>query len=558
MVSGVSYQRVGASNELNGLLFKYKIAKAITLMSLAAVIVMAVCSLVFPDIIRGDRVMADEKTSAAEGNANHSGGLKINDECTLPDTIVLATSEDGSYTPPPPDHSLLEAVEYVSETDRAAYCKGWDPKKGFTDEIPYNVDGECGNWQEKYTALHQRRMEQLERIKAGDFDSFKNEQDKPLYISYLCKEVPTVGNRGCGGLADRMSGMISTFFYALLTDRAYLSHWADGNPVPLEVLFGQPHVNWTYDPQEMRTIFDQKDNALLGYQPVDTLNQKYPSLKDIIFPDGPTQDFKDLWTGTYVEARSNRAYIVRTFKESSVYPKILADMGLDKINTFGCLTDYLFRPTIGSRRFINAYKYLFQMKSVLSIGMQIRTDDNAIVNPQWDKNDLKKWDYFLTCANQLAQVKRQPHHKRVVYFLVTDSAKLRSHFVSMNNDRDLAKEFVKDGYDSTSMVVTGLPIEHIEPQQVAKYINVTDPKAVSLQSMTPGVNSALIENWLLGYTDYRLISQQGYGKLAAFHAKSDDSTISMPRVTSKHRAPDCSKPEALTSYDWLSTQWSLG
>lgn len=46
-------------------------------------------------------------------------------------------------------------------------------------------------------------------------------------------------------------------------------------------------------------------------------------------------------------------------------------MGLDKENTFGCLTDYLFRPTIGSRRFINAYRDLFQMESVLSIGMQV-------------------------------------------------------------------------------------------------------------------------------------------------------------------------------------------
>lgn len=46
-------------------------------------------------------------------------------------------------------------------------------------------------------------------------------------------------------------------------------------------------------------------------------------------------------------------------------------MGLNKENTFGCLTDFLFRPTIGSRRFINAYRGLFQMDSILSIGMQV-------------------------------------------------------------------------------------------------------------------------------------------------------------------------------------------
>ncbi|KAF7731593.1 hypothetical protein EC973_009357 [Apophysomyces ossiformis] len=566
MVADVPYQRVGTNSELNGLLFKYKLAKAVTLMSLAAVIIMALSSLLFPDVVRGDKLLTDNAALRPDADTDSYGGIKTADDCRLPHKIVITQSEDGSYTPPAPHQSLLEAVNYVEKTDYAAYCASWDPSHGFSDEFPYNVDGECGNWQKKYTELHQRRMEQLERIKSGDLEDFKNEKDKPRYISYLCKEVPTNGNRGCGGLADRMSGMISTFFYALLTDRAYLAHWADGNPVPLEILFGQPNVNWTYEPQEMKHIFDKENDALLNYQQVDTLNQKYPALKGILFPDGPTQDFNNLWTGTYVEVRSNRAYIVRTFKESSIYPDILAKMGLNKINTFGCLTDYLFRPTIGSRRFINAYKHLFQMESVLSIGMQvgvgetgdIRTDDNAIVNPQFDKNDLDKWDYFLTCANQLASVKRKPHHKRVVYFLVTDSAKLRDHFVSMNADRELAKKFISDGHEDTSMVITGLPIDHIEPDQVAKYINVTDPKDVNVHSMTPGVNSAVIENWLLSYTDFRLISQQGYGKLAAFHAKSDDTTISMPRVTSKRRAPDCSKPEALTTYDWLSTQWSLG
>ena len=72
-----------------------------------------------------------------------------------------------------------------------------------------------------------------------------------------------------------------------------------------------------------------------------------------------------------MEVRSNRGYIIRTFKESAIYPRILASMGLTKQNAFGCLTDYLFRPTVGSRRFINAFRHLFEMQSVLSIGMQV-------------------------------------------------------------------------------------------------------------------------------------------------------------------------------------------
>jgi hypothetical protein len=206
-------------------------------------------------------------------------------------------------------------------------------------------------------------------------------------------------------------------------------------------------------------------------------------------------------------------------------------MGLTKENAFKCITNFLFRPTIGSRRFLNAYKRLFEMESVLSIGIQVRTDDNALANPQHDQNGLEKWGHFLKCAGELASYKKKDHHKHIVFFLVTDSAHLRNEFIALNNNRELAKTYIgEDIVDISSMVITGLPIEHIEPDQVAKYINVEEKKAVNLQRMLPGVNSAYMENWLLGETQYRVISIQGYGKMAAFYSGDDKTSISMPKV----------------------------
>lgn len=46
MVSGPGYKRLGTATD--GLLFKYKLAKALTIVSLLAVIVMAIGSLVYP------------------------------------------------------------------------------------------------------------------------------------------------------------------------------------------------------------------------------------------------------------------------------------------------------------------------------------------------------------------------------------------------------------------------------------------------------------------------------------------------------------------------------
>jgi hypothetical protein len=205
-------------------------------------------------------------------------------------------------------------------------------------------------------------------------------------------------------------------------------------------------------------------------------------------------------------------------------------VGLTKENAFGCITNFLFRPTIGSRRFLNAYKAVFEMESVLSIGIQIRTDDNAMANPQYDFEGVEKWNYFFHCAGELAEYKMESQHKHVIFFLVTDSTHLRNEFTALNNNKEVAKTLFGDIADIATMVTTGLPIEHIEPDQVAKYIDVEVKKQVNIERMLPGSNSAYMENWLLGYTQYRVISPQGYGKMAAFFSTDDKASISMPRV----------------------------
>ena len=118
--------------------------------------------------------------------------------------MYINPTEDGTYTPPSPDMSLLNAIHQASPEDIDSYCRNvYDREHGFNAATPYNENGKCGKWQDEYTALHQRRLEQLELIRNGKADEL---EETPLFISYLCKEVPVNGNRGCGGTADRMSG----------------------------------------------------------------------------------------------------------------------------------------------------------------------------------------------------------------------------------------------------------------------------------------------------------------------------------------------------------------
>lgn len=569
MALDVAYQRIQPQNDLKGsLLFKYRLAKALTLVSLFAIILMAASSIFYPNFMYSDDASVNSATQdndVGETDQTVKNAQYDDDRCFLPKVMNMPESPDGSYTPPSPHHTLLRAVGFASNEEYQNYCKKYDTVlDAYTDEWKYNENGECGNWQEKYIKLHQKDMEILSKYQHGEFPSDIDVAERPKYISYLCKEVPKDSNRGCGGLADRMGGMISTMFYALLTDRAYLLNWHDLNPLPLEAIWERPHIEWSHDPEEMEALFTNDDNELLGYQKVDTLNKKHKVLTQIIFPDGGNTELKDLWNGTYVEVRSNRGYIIRTFQVSKKYTKQLNEMGLTKENTFRCLTNFLFRPTIGSRRFLNAYKNLFAMESVLSIGIQIRTDDNALANPQFDVNNLEKWGHFVKCASELAAFKKEEHHKHIVFFLVTDSAHLRDEFISMNTNKALAAKYIDEEIlDISSMIITGLPIEHIEPDQIAKYIDVKEHKAVNLERMRPGVNSAYMENWLLGETQYRVISIQGYGKMASFYSGDDKTSISMPKpskIGDRIVPPEisCSADESFTTFDWLSTQWSLG
>ncbi|KAI9281529.1 hypothetical protein BY458DRAFT_531462 [Sporodiniella umbellata] len=465
--------------------------------------------------------------------------------------------KDGSYAPPAPHHSLLSAVQAMSKEAYGSYCRQYDPTQGgFSSVWQYNSQGECGHWQQDYIELHQKSLRILERYQQGDFSRVQVET-KPRFASYLCKEVAKHSNRGCGGLADRMGGMISTFLYALLTDRAFLLNWAEMNPLPLEDVWEKPFIDWSHDPDQMQALFQNNDHPLLGYQQVNLLNQRHKALTAKLFPQGAS-NFEHLWNATYVEVRSNRGFVIRTFQMSREYSQKLNAMGLTKENTFQCLSNFLFRPTPGSRRFLNAYKALFAMESVLSVGIQIRTDDTTLVNPQNDHHTLKRWGHFLRCAAELAEFKREARHTHIVFFLVTDSGHLREAFEALNRNRTEAEHYLGQPLAAmASMVISGLPIEHIEPEQITKQIHEEDPRQINKLRMQPGVNSAYMENWLLGLTHYRVISVQGYGKMAAFYSAHDHSSISMPK-NGAQQPPRCSAESGFTSFDWLSTQWSLG
>ena len=142
-----------------------------------------------------------EQDDTVVQNKNQQG-----EKCFLPKLMDMPKSPDGTYSPPAPHQSLVRAVAFASNEEYQDYCKKYDPILGaYTDEWKYNENGECGNWQEKYTQLHHKDRAILEKYQQGDFPDI-DVAERPKFISYICKMVPKDSNRGCGGLADRMGG----------------------------------------------------------------------------------------------------------------------------------------------------------------------------------------------------------------------------------------------------------------------------------------------------------------------------------------------------------------
>lgn len=115
----------------------------------------------------------------------------------------------------------------------------------------------------------------------------------------------------------------------------------------------------------------------------------------------------------------------------------------------------------------------------------------------------------LQCANQLAETYSLPDQK-VVYYLVTDSAHLRQDAIEKLGDK---------------VVVSGAGIEHIHVKS----------------GHADGVFSAVLEDWILAKTDYRVITQDsGFVRLRSLRYGSCVADLS-----SRARSPPSPAGNAL-------------
>ncbi|GAA5892813.1 hypothetical protein JCM6882_000586 [Rhodosporidiobolus microsporus] len=361
---------------------------------------------------------------------------------------------------------------------------------------------------------------------------------EPKFISYHCEQ-----GMNCGGLGDRLLGMTSAFFLGLVTDRAFLAEWQ--TPIPLDIVFDSPHVNWSY------SSFTSNLHPVLGEK---RLREASAEL-DIIHFDRlsvdatfgttswnpkkgrkltPGFEKRDLaYQSPWIKFFTNRGMIQRSFKYKHLQ-KSIDRLGLQPATAFACISQYLFKPKPPALDLISEYTSALALPTVFSVGIHVRTGDRSMKDLEYDKiNTVKRHSQFFRCARELGETYAQPD-QRVVFYLVTDSAHLKE--------------------DAQRVFGQRLVTTDMQPQHVHQKSGHAD-----------GVLGAVVEDWILAKTDMLVATQ---GKLAAFmHAKEKSTVTIFPKYNpdvmgligkKSHVKVDCTSPDVFTSFEELSSEWSLG
>jgi hypothetical protein len=130
--------------------------------------------------------------------------------------------------------------------------------------------------------------------------------------------------------------------------------------------------------------------------------------------------------------------------------------------------------------------------NALKIGIQIRAGDKILVHKRRDNTTLELYDAFFDCATQLEALGRTSPKQRVVYYLITDSMKLRR----------LAKEAL------APKLLTSLDV-YLQHSRVQR--------GVPDDELRQGFVSAAAEIWLFSLTNYQIITlHSGFGRLGAY------------------------------------------
>jgi hypothetical protein len=178
-------------------------------------------------------------------------------------------------------------------------------------------------------------------------------------------------------------------------------------------------------------------------------------------------------------------------------------MGLTPVNIFGCLFDYLYRPTPATMALVSPLLPQLLDPTTFKVGLQIRTGDEHLEGHKQPKQFEDAFEWFH-CAKVVEQHWKPPGQKSV-WFLLTDSQDIRRGAVKYLGDQVVT---MRDAMLAHTLYVPS---------------GADDSKAARI------LRFAAAETWLFSLMDVHVISQlSGFGRMGAMMSGNWDHIVQLP------------------------------
>lgn len=205
------------------------------------------------------------------------------------------------------------------------------------------------------------------------------------------------------------------------------------------------------------------------------------------------------------------------------YRKFYFDNGLRPDTVFGCIWNFLFRPTEDLFEPIAHLYSMLRNPKTLKIGIHLRLGDRYLVGrqPLTDREVQHYVSTYCKCAFDIERWALTDEYERAIWFVISDTPRVRDAIVKKFPTRALTYE--------------GGTVQHL------------------LYAGQKGAYDAAREQWLFGMMDYYVLSSQSsFSKTASARGMKWNNVFEMNQDTPTSR--DCSL-EAATPYSVLADTW---
>lgn len=267
----------------------------------------------------------------------------------------------------------------------------------------------CGEgWQEEYAVMHDEILKSIRPRK---------------FLVYSCKGK----GYGCAGYGNRIGGISSLFFLAVLTKRAFLIDWNDPAPLALENFLWPKRIKWNYAVANLRGLESRTHYwgkglpKKLQHEDFEKPGNLYPDFAHWFrivdfnsYFDRPVEVITATWN--FAQEIWSNPYLSQLADEMGI---ILPPL---KYLLVGCSYEFLFQRSPELENRLSKIKNASFAESTPIIGLHIRMGDVAFGRKR--RLNTQNFKSFFTCAQVVEKsiAKSNPNLKtsNIKWFLATD------------------------------------------------------------------------------------------------------------------------------------------